>query len=88
MKLLEDPNVGEQYASLMAGVWKTEVIEYDHTDHEYAFRETTQVFDLLTALGQEPLQMLAEITRSDLPYSEIVTGNWTMSNAAPAQWSP
>ena len=63
-----------QYASLMAGVWKTEVIEYDHTDHEYAFRETTQVFDLLTALGQEPLQMLAEITRSDLPYSEIVTG--------------
>ena len=87
-KLLEDPNVGDQYASLMAGVWKTEVVEYDHTDHEYAFSDSTQIFDLLTALGQEPLQILAEITRSDLPYSEIVTGDWTMSNAALAQWSP
>ena len=86
--LLDDSNVGEQYASLMAGVWKTEVVEYDHTDHEYAFSDSNQIFDLLTALGQEPLQMLAEITRSDLPYSEIVTGDWTMSNSALAQWSP
>ena len=87
-KLLDDPNVGEQYASLMSGVWKTEVVEYDHTDHVYAFGESAEIFDLLTALGQEPLQVLAEIVRSDKTYSEIVTGDWTMSNAALAQWSP
>ena len=44
--LLDDSNVGEQYASLMAGVWKTEVVEYDHNDHEYAFSDSTQIFDL------------------------------------------
>ena len=30
--LLDDSNVGEQYASLMAGVWKTEVVEYDQKE--------------------------------------------------------
>ena len=39
-------------------------------------------------LGEEPLQVLAEITRSDLTYSEVVTANWTMANAAMAEWSP
>ena len=87
-QLIEDPLVGSQFASQMAGVWKTEVVEFDHTDHEYAFADETEVFELLTALGQEPLQVLAEITRSDLPYSDVVTANWTMANAAMAEWSP
>lgn len=86
--LIDNPIVGEQFASQMAGVWKTEVVEYDHTDHEYAFADNSDVLALLTALGEEPLQVLAEITRSDLPYSEVVTADWTMANAAMAAWSP
>ena len=86
--LVEQSEFGHQYAGLMAGVWKTEVVEFDHTDHEYAFADSQAVLGLLTALGQEPLQVIAEIANTDAPYSEIVTGDWTMANSDLAAWSP
>ena len=31
-------------------------------------------------VGQEPLQIIAEVAREDLPYTTIVTADWTMAN--------
>ena len=86
--LVENADFGKQYAGQMAGVWKTEVVEFDHTEHQYAFSDSQEILTLLTALGQEPLKVLEEIANTDLPYSEMVTGNWTMANADLAAWTP
>ena len=83
--LLYAPEFGWQYAQSMSGFWKTEVVELDHRDHEYSMEN---YLELITAMGQEPLQILAEIARNDLPYSEFVTGAWTVSNEVLGNWAP
>ena len=86
--IIDSPRFGYHYGQLMAGVWKTEVVEYDHTDHEYALANQTDILGLLTSLGQEPLQVLSEIAQNDIPYSAIVTSDWTMSDSLLSEWSP
>ena len=39
-------------------------------------------------VGQEPLQIIAEVAREDLPYTTIVTADWTMANEDLAAWFP
>ena len=83
--LLYSENFGTQFAHLMVGFWRTEVVELDHTEHEYSI---SNIIPVITSLGDEPLQILAEIANHDLPYSEFVTADWTMNNEFLAQWSP
>jgi hypothetical protein len=87
-ELIENERFGIQFARLMSGVWKTEVVELDHrliSDHDYSFPDA---IPMITAMGEEPLQILAEIANQDLPYQEFVTGNWTMNNQYLARWAP
>ena len=44
--------------------------------------------DFLLAVGEEPLRLLAEIAVEDLPYTEVVTADWTMANEDLAQVHP
>lgn len=42
-------------------------------------------------VGQEPLQVVAQIARADLPYTELVLGDWTMADeylgtTFPVEW--
>jgi hypothetical protein len=46
---------------------------------EVSFRE---------AVGQEPLRVIEEIAVSDLPWTELVTADWTMGNETSAQIFP
>ncbi len=39
-------------------------------------------------VGQEPLQVIGQIAREDLPYTEVVLGDWTMANEHLAQLFP
>ena len=42
---------------------------------------TSQQARLLDDAGQEPLRLLGEIARADLPVHDLVTADWTMANA-------
>ncbi len=44
--------------------------------------------DFLLAVGEEPLRLLAEIALEDLPYTDVVTADWTMANEDLAQVHP
>ena len=44
---------------------------------------TTQ--EMQDALSEEPLNLIAEVVRQDLPFSEIVTADWTVLDAVGAQ---
>lgn len=42
-------------------------------------------------VGQEPLQIVGQVAREDLPYTEVVTGDWTMAEehlgeTFPVEW--
>ena len=42
----------------------------------------------LLAVGEEPLRLLAEVAAEDLPYTEVVTADWTMANEDLAAVNP
>ena len=42
--------------------------------------KTSSYPHMVASLGQEPLRILAYIADNDLPYTEIVTADWTMAN--------
>lgn len=77
--VLTDPAFGRRYADLVAPVWRTRV-------------DTLQALptDLRQerSLGDEPLRILARIADDDLPYTELVTGDWTMADAYTASVWP
>jgi hypothetical protein len=79
------PEFGERYAYMLNGFWKTEVVELDHTDHEYSMENH---LELITSMGEEPLHIIQEIADHDLPYSEIVTADWTVNDEVLAEWAP
>ena len=85
-KIMETEAFGSQFARAMAGVWRTEVVELDHTDNE-EYSVPNPIL-LITSMGEEPLRMLEEIANEDLHYSEFVTGDWTMNNEILAAWAP
>ena len=82
---VDSPQLGRQFANLMSGFWRTEVLELDHTEHQYS---VDNHIALLTSLGQEPLYMFRELVDHNLPYFELVTGDWIVNNEVLAQWAP
>ncbi len=43
---------------------------------------------LSRSIGFEPLEMLAEVARADLPYTELVLADWTMANEVTSEIWP
>jgi hypothetical protein len=77
-RYLADPRFGDRYAELMGGVWLTPVTESDHTQATYPVDNELQI---IQSMGEEPLKILAWIAANDLPYTELVTGDWTVVDA-------
>ena len=82
---VDDPAFGLRYAQHMSGVWGTPVTQ---SDHEQATYPVEDIFAMLESIGQEPLRVLAHIADSDLPYTEFVTGDWTVLNEELAAFYP
>lgn len=82
---LADPRFGDQVRSAMSPEWLTRADEADMADANYAVADE---IEFLAAMGEEPLRLLGQIAAEDLPYTELVTGDWTMVNDALAAWYP
>lgn len=82
---LDDPRFGDRVVDLYAEVFLTRA-------DAYTLNATTLGLDsqpaFARAVGEEPLQVLARIAREDLPYPELVTGDWTMANEVTAAMWP
>lgn len=82
---LYDERFGRQVRRLFTDYYRTEVDFFSVSGSDFgvlsevAFRE---------AVGQEPLRILQEVAESDLPWSTIVTADWTMANETSAQVYP
>ena len=74
---LNDPRFGEQIRSHYANIYLTKLDYYYVGAEDYGLSNEP---GFASAVGQETLRILSEIAENDLPYTEIVTGNWTMAN--------
>ena len=73
---LYDERFGDRVVALFSEIYQTQsdtpLVSYADLTSDYP--------RMVASLGQEPLRILAHIAENDLPYTEIVTADWTMAN--------
>jgi hypothetical protein len=74
---LEDERFGTRIMQMYADIYLTQVDTLALASLIPAL-ESEEVF--VATIGQEPLRILERIAVEDLPYTEIVTGDWTMTH--------
>lgn len=83
---VDDPRFSLRIQDLFADVYLTR-IEVPYAKFDY-FLPDISMEKLSRSVGSEPLQVLAHIVDNDLPYSEMVLGDWTMGNEVTARMWP
>ncbi|MBX2796394.1 MAG: DUF1592 domain-containing protein [Myxococcales bacterium] len=84
---LADERFGARVADLFSEVYLTRTetffINFAGFDLQgYTFPQ------IVESIGEEPLQILAEVARDDLPITDLVTADWTMANDVLARMYP
>ena len=76
---LADPGLRERMVDLLAEQWWTRVDEFDVRYEDYDLRATEE-FPFERSVGEEPLRLAAHVIAEDLPWSEVVTADYTVAN--------
>ena len=80
---LYDPRFGERILSIYADIYLTRPESFVvDANGDAAFLDpfTKQAF--IRSVGEEPLRLLARIATDDLPYTTVVTADWTIADDA------
>ncbi len=72
-------NFTERMVHLFAERWHTRVDVFDIVAFDYGL-SAEQEYTYERSVGEEPLRIIAEVVTTDLPWSEVVTADWTMAN--------
>lgn len=83
---LDDKRFGARVADLFSEVYLTRTEVYTVFPESYGLNIPYPEF--VRSIGDEPLQILAHIADRDLPYTDLVTANWTMANEVLGQIWP
>jgi hypothetical protein len=80
--LFADPRFEERLVYLYAQAWRTQVDEFLVLARENPefHEDPTLEYPFERAVGEEPLRLMARVAAADLPWSTIVTADWTMAN--------
>ena len=76
-EFLHHENFPLRVMDLFSEPFRTRFEAYPVTAADFGLEDEAE---FVSAVGDEPLQILARIAAEDLPYTEIVTGNWSMAN--------
>jgi hypothetical protein len=74
---LTDPRFGERIREMWGDLYLTHVDYYYVSASEYGIGNSV---GFIRAVGDEPLRILSTIAEEDLPYTELVVGDWTVMN--------
>ena len=85
---MADDRFGDRVADLFAEVYLTRTENYAPINFGAFDLSGIAFADVLESIGSEPLQIVAEVARNDLPITEIVTADWTMANHVLARMYP
>ncbi|MCB9741133.1 MAG: DUF1588 domain-containing protein [Alphaproteobacteria bacterium] len=75
--MADDEAFGRRVRDLFAEHYRTRTEYYYISADAYGLADGP---DFIRSMGEEPLRVLSRIATEDLPYSELVTGDWTMAN--------
>ena len=78
---LEDPRLEDRLVLLLAERWLTRIDEYLISYEEYRSlaEDPTNEYAFQRGVGEEPLRLVAHVVAEDLPWSTVVTADWTMA---------
>lgn len=74
---LADPAFGDRMADLWSEVYLTRTESFYISAADYGMEDDA---GFRAAVGDEPLRILARVADQDLPWTELVTGDWTMAD--------
>lgn len=76
---LQDPHLEDRLVSLFAERWLTRLDDFEADYYDYQL-DPEQEFAYERSIGEEPLRLMARIAVLDLPWTEIVTADYTVAN--------
>ena len=76
---VDDGRFGERVRALFAPPWGTRIDLYGVRAMDYGLDASVDP-EFQRSVGDEALRMISHIATEDLPYTELVTGEWTMAN--------
>jgi hypothetical protein len=76
---LDDPLFEQRVVDLYASIYLTRQDTFSVAPSDYYNLSNESAPDFAKAVGEEPLRILAHIASNDLPYTELLTGDWTMA---------
>jgi len=76
---LQDERLTERIVSMWSEIYLTRQDEFELEAEDYGWDETDEPAFVL-GVGEEPMRILARVVTEDLPYTELVTGDWTVLN--------
>ena len=79
---LADPRWTERLVHILGRTWHTQVDEFQLLFKEYdnLYLDDTNEYPFERSAGEEPLRLLAHVASSDLPWSEVLTADYTVAN--------
>ena len=84
---LADTRFGERLISMYSEVYLTRSDSYSVSATDFGL-SSEQQFEFARSVGDETLRVFAHIVENDLPYTELVTADWTMANPLLAEIWP
>lgn len=76
---VDDPRFPDRLADLYAELFLTRTEDWSVDPGAFGLVDELDRTAFVQDVGDEPLQILAEIARADLPWTEAVLGDWTMA---------
>ncbi len=76
---LQDERFSERVRSMYAEIFLSRQDEYTVSAQDHGMSSDDE-FVFARSVGDETLRILSTIATEDLPYTELVTGDWTMAN--------
>lgn len=74
---LADERFGSRVRAMFSDIYLTRQDYWGIAAEDYGLDDEP---GFAAAVGEEPLRILSYVAENDLPYSEVVTGDWTMAN--------
>jgi hypothetical protein len=78
-ELLDDPRLEGRLITLFAERFHTRLDEFEVRYYDYNF-DVSEEYTFESAVGEEPLRLMAHVAMTDAPWSDIVTADYTMAN--------
>ncbi len=85
---LEDSRFPGRAADLLAPIYRTRVDFYNADPADYGLDPDAEGAAFHSSIGEELLQMVATVAEEDLPYTDLVTSDWSMANEILAKVYP